>query len=105
MDEISIHQRIISAASRGELTFFIGNGISRLYGLPSWNTFANLILEELAEKEKINYAQCEQLKKRPLKEKISIAHTHAKDILELNYKKIIKSNMILKIQSKSINSF
>ncbi len=72
--DVKIEQDIEIGAILGTLTFFVGNGVSRLYGLPSWDEFANKILEKLVEKKKITYLNCRQLKSRPLRERISIGH-------------------------------
>ena len=72
--EVQVNQKIERGAIKGILTFFIGNGASRLYGLPSWEKFAEKILDKLLSKDKIKYLECDLLKNRPLKEKISIGH-------------------------------
>ncbi len=36
-DQIDLPADVKAAAELGSLTFFIGNGVSRLYGVPSWD--------------------------------------------------------------------
>jgi hypothetical protein len=42
-----IPQEIIGAAQDSSLVLFIGAGISRLVGYPSWDGFARQVLEQL----------------------------------------------------------
>ena len=79
-DTLPLHPDIRDAATMGELTFFIGNGVSRLYGVPSWDELANKMLRKLAEHKKINHNELEILLRMPTKVKISIADSHFKKI-------------------------
>ena len=71
--KLPIPEEIRVAAKMGRLTFFIGAGVSRLYGLPSWEDLANRMLIRLAECEKLNHSLVDLLTKYPTKVKMSIA--------------------------------
>lgn len=71
--ELPIPEEVKAAAKLGRLTFFIGNGVSRLYGLPSWDELANKMLRKLADCGKLNHSLVEILSRYPTKVKISIA--------------------------------
>ncbi|TKS57742.1 MAG: hypothetical protein EWM72_03470 [Nitrospira sp.] len=64
---------IIEAASAGRLVLFVGAGVSRLAGGPSWSRSAENALEEIVEKRLIPFAEAEQLRKEHPKKKLSIA--------------------------------
>ena len=50
-DKLEIPEAIkIAATKNGSVTFFIGNGVSQLFGVPSWDELANKMLRMLAEK-------------------------------------------------------
>ena len=57
----------------GTLTFFIGNGLSRINGLPSWDEFANKIINELFIRKIINFNEKSLYEELPLKDRISEA--------------------------------
>lgn len=80
--KLPLHPDIRDAAIMGRLTFFIGNGVSRLFGVPSWDDLANHMLRKLAKHGKINHNQLEILLRRPTKVKISIADYHFKKNIE-----------------------
>lgn len=77
--ELPIPEEIRVAAKMGRLTFFIGAGVSRLYGLPSWEELANKMLVRLAECEKLNHSLVDLLTKYPTKVKMSIADYYFKE--------------------------
>ncbi len=89
--EVDVPPEVIQAAIRGKLTFFIGNGLSRLYGYPSWGGLADLMLTELAKEREISFNDLELLKKLPVKTKISIADSYFKKNWKLGEKK--KTNL------------
>ena len=70
---------IIDAASVGRLIIFVGAGVSRLEGGPSWSRAAENALEELVEKRLIPFAEAEQLKNEHPKKKLSIAMDISQD--------------------------
>ena len=68
-----IPDRILSAASSGRLVVFIGAGVSRIIGCPSWQDFALKYLKYLHEEKKcINYYEYKNLSKLDSKKLLSI---------------------------------
>jgi len=61
-EEPSIPTEIFEAASSGKLVLFIGAGVSRIIGCPSWMNFALQQLKDLREKKAINYHEYSNLK-------------------------------------------
>ena len=55
------------------MVIFIGAGVSRLMGCPSWDKFADDALRQLANQELITFADVEQLSILPAKQRLSIA--------------------------------
>lgn len=108
--ELEVPEDIIGAAINGNLTFFIGNSLSRLYGYPSWDELANRMLGELAKHKIINYSILDILKTRPIKEKISIADSYYKDkklLKEKNLESILTYNNALtaSVRDKNLNVY
>ncbi len=58
-----VPQEILVAASKGKLVVFVGAGVSRILGCPSWKEFAEKQLDYLHEKRCINYYEKENLRK------------------------------------------
>lgn len=52
---------ILSAAASGRLVVFIGAGVSRIIGCPSWKEFALLQLRDLYEQRAINFYEFKKL--------------------------------------------
>jgi NAD-dependent SIR2 family protein deacetylase len=71
-------QEIVDAAARGELVFFVGAGISKLAGLPSWGTLASGALELLRQRSILNYQEIEQLKDLDPRTRLSVAQIISK---------------------------
>ncbi len=98
-EEVSVPDEVQIAAIDGRLTFFIGNGVSRLYDIPSWDDLANRMLKQLVDLGKIDYNKYDLLLKHPTKTKISIADHFFKEnlglekSLDLNYKTILMKNV------------
>jgi hypothetical protein len=63
---------IIQAGLNGELVLFVGAGISRLVGCPSWNELALEAFKKLCPKG-LNYSELDQLKSLDPKKQLSIA--------------------------------
>lgn len=82
-------KEIENAAQSGELVVFAGAGISRLVECPTWDEFADKILDQLVP-DGIDYYELSQIKSIPdPKKKLSIARIIAKEKkFELNYKVI-----------------
>jgi hypothetical protein len=71
-----VREQVLKAAQSGQLVIFVGAGVSRLVGGPSWEALADDLLKQLAEKNeltRLSYAELEQLKCLEPKKRISIA--------------------------------
>ena len=64
---------VINASRDGDLVLFIGAGVSRLLGLPSWKELAGKVLEYLSERNLLNYLEVDQLKNLDPRKQLSIA--------------------------------
>ncbi len=71
---LKIPEDILLEAVAGKLVLFVGNGLSRIYDMPSWEGLANNFFSELKNKKIISYSKFNSFKKLPLKTRISIAH-------------------------------
>ncbi|HOQ41872.1 MAG TPA: SIR2 family protein [Smithellaceae bacterium] len=79
------------AASEGNLAIFIGAGVSRLVGCPSWGEFADSALKQLADKDIINFSDIQQLSHLDAKKRLSIASQIANtEGFQLDYQKLIE---------------
>lgn len=67
-----VPQQIIVAAQSGRLVLFIGAGVSRIIGCPSWDEFAHLQLKDLYEKRAINYHEYTNLRTLDARKLLSI---------------------------------
>lgn len=65
-------QQIIDAARSGKLVLFIGAGVSRIIGCPSWDEFAHLQLKDLYEKKAINFFEYTNLQTLDARKMLSI---------------------------------
>lgn len=65
------------AAQRGTLIPFIGAGVSRLAGCPSWVDFADAALKWLIDDGKFTYSQLDQIRHLHPRVKLSLARTLA----------------------------
>src|SRR4051794_107128 len=81
-EDLQIPVAVRTAAKLGRLAFFVGNGISRLYGLPSWDELSDRMLSRLAVRGLISHAQVELLRRQSLKTRISIADSYFKENLK-----------------------
>lgn len=68
----NIPQGIRKAASNGKLVVFIGAGVSRIIGCPSWKEFALLQLKDLKERKAINYYEYKNLESLEVRKLLSI---------------------------------
>ena len=101
-----IKQEIVDAAESGTLVVFIGAGISRLAGCPSWDEFANKVLDELIN-DNFNYYEASLIKAIPdPRKRLSIAKIiENKNQITANYKEILKGDISEDTIYKYINAF
>ncbi len=78
-EDCPIPEEVKTAARMGKLAFFVGNGISRLYGLPSWDELATRMLGALADQGIIDHNKVSLLSRCALKERVSIADHYFKN--------------------------
>lgn len=76
---VDIPDEVKEAAKLGSLILFVGAGVSRLLGLPSWEGLANSVLRELRNKRFINFSELDQLMTLDPKKQLSIASAIAKE--------------------------
>lgn len=67
------------AAIGGQLVLFVGAGVSRLVGIPSWAGLAEAALDDLRMSGQLNYSELEQLKNLDPKKQLSIAKLLAEE--------------------------
>jgi hypothetical protein len=72
-------EEVVKAALDGHLVFFVGAGVSKLLGMPSWGGMAKLQLEHLRDNGALNYSELEQLSSLDPKKQMSIAIQIAED--------------------------
>ncbi len=93
---------IENAAQSGELVVFVGAGISRLVKCPSWDGFANRVLEQLVPAG-VDYYELSQIKRiADPKRKLSIAKIVAqKKKIKIDYKSIFH----VPLESENVYSY
>ena len=69
----------VQAAWKGDLVLFVGSGISRLYGLPSWEGLAGNVLSDLRQWGLLTFSEVEQLRVLTPRKQLSIAQLIAQD--------------------------
>lgn len=97
----SIPSEVEMAANECSLVIFVGAGVSRLVGCPSWDEFANSALEQLATNtnKPITFSDVQQLSHLDAKKRLSIAHQIAEaGNYQFDYKALIEPKK--KIDSK-----
>lgn len=67
-----IPEDILIAASSGKLVVFVGAGVSKLLGCPTWKEFAEKQLEYLYENKGIKYYEYEKLKRFDARKLLSV---------------------------------
>ena len=77
-EEPSVPPEIFEATSSGKLVLFIGAGVSRIIGCPSWENFALQQLKDLYEKKVINYHEYINLKLLDTRKLLSICRNVCK---------------------------
>jgi len=87
----TIPEEIEQAALDGKLILFVGAGVSRLLGCPSWDGLADAVLKELAKSEVITFGDIQSLKGVEAKKKLSVATQIAFDAeYSINYKNLLR---------------
>lgn len=61
------------AASEANLVIFVGAGVSKLMGCPSWDQFADAALRQLVAQDLITFGDVQQLSHLPAKQRLSIS--------------------------------
>ena len=74
-----IDTEILKAASGGRLVLFIGAGVSRIIGCPSWKEFSLLQLKDLREKGAINFYEFKNLESLDSRKLLSICRNIYKE--------------------------
>jgi hypothetical protein len=67
-----IPSEIFDAAKRGKLVLFIGAGVSRIIGCPSWYKLATLYLKDLRKKKSISFHEYKHLESLDARKLLSI---------------------------------
>lgn len=75
----TLPEELKQSALDGNLVIFVGNGVSRLLGCPSWDGLVDSVLGQLAQAEIINYGTIQRLQNLEAKKKLSIAVQIASD--------------------------
>ena len=101
-NKVEIPESVLFGAKEGCLSFFIGNGLSRLFGVPSWEGLADQMLDQLARKAVINHSDASLLKAQPLKVKFSIADYYFKRNNRKEYKDFKEGVSYKEMLSKSV---
>ena len=86
-----IPSEVTQAAREANVVIFVGAGVSRLVGCPSWDQLADASLRQLAKQSLITFAEVQQLSNLPAKQRLSISHevSSAKSI-PLNWGNLIE---------------
>ena len=92
-------EELIQAGLDGNLILFVGAGVSRLLGLPSWGGLAACVLEDLRKESLLNYSEIEQLQTQDPKKQLSIAKLIAD---QNNYELNIGKHLAGKTEGNSI---
>jgi len=86
----SVPDGLREAARRGLLVPFIGAGVSRLAGCPSWVDFADAVLRSLIQAGKFSYSQLDQIRNLNPRVKLSFARRLALDSkVSIDYKALL----------------
>lgn len=91
---MEISDDLVVSAHLGRLVPFIGAGVSKIAGGPTWPEFADGIFDQLVTQGALSYAELEQIKYKAMgpRMKISLAAELAKDIkIKIDYKSILHS--------------
>ena len=86
-----VPEEIRDAAKHGELVVFVGAGVSVLCGSPTWEGFANAVIDAVEKPAKLSFLEVEQLRAiQDPRRRLSIAMDLAEGAeLDLGYEKIL----------------
>ena len=70
---VDVPPEVIGASRNDDLVLFIGAGVSRLLGLPSWQELAEKVLKDMRKGGVLNYFEIDQLKNLDPRKQLSIA--------------------------------
>lgn len=89
--EYPIPQAIRDAAKHGELVVFVGAGVSVLCGSPTWEGFANAVIDAIEKPAKLSFLEVEELRAiQDPRRRLSITMGLAEDAeVDLDYEKIL----------------
>lgn len=88
----NVPEGLKEAARRGLLVPFIGAGVSRLAGCPSWADFADAVLRVLIRAGRFSYSQLDQVRNLNPRVKLSFALRLARDNkLSIDYRALLHS--------------
>lgn len=77
---VPVPNEVKQAAELGDLIVFVGSGVSIRMGLPSWNDFAKLVLDDLVDKKILNHMEVQSLKALHPRKVLSIAKIYDGDL-------------------------
>lgn len=86
-----VPEAIRDAAKHGELVVFVGAGVSVLCGSPTWEGFANAVIDSVEKPAKLSFLEVEQLRSiQDPRRRLSIAMDLAEGAgVDLDYEKIL----------------
>ncbi len=98
---ITDYPEILKAAESGQLLIFVGAGVSRIIGGPSWQNLAWKYLEFVHEECGINYSEYKHLKKQDARKLLSVCSELAKRKGKIfDFKKHLESDVELNTNLK-----
>ena len=89
---MELPENLISSARFGRLVPFIGAGVSKLAGAPTWSEFADAAFSQLVDGKVLTYSDLEQIRNKAMspRVKLSLALSLAKKSgIEIDFKKIL----------------
>ncbi len=81
-----------SSIIAGRVIPFIGAGLSKLAGCPSWKQFADNCLQFLVDKGRLNYCELEQLKDLSPRIKLSLAISLQDNDIQIKFSDMFPMN-------------
>lgn len=90
---VDVPEEVKQAALDRRLVLFIGSGVSRRMGLPSWGGFAERVLNDLATQNKIDFSELQMLKNLDPRKVLSIARIIDKN-RDLDFTQYFKQSSI-----------